>query len=91
MAQRFGKCASFTVERLTCSQIGWCSLWFRQTNIVWVGYAGGVWFLQHYRSPLWSLALALVPYAVCGVTFIAFLVWNGGVVLGKLRMSCEGS
>lgn len=33
-------------------------------------------------SPYWQIVRMLVPYGVILASFAAFVVWNGGVVLG---------
>lgn len=75
--------------------LGFTSLWFRQTNILWIAFAAvllvdkrrrnygllvqnvRLFVVQAVRD--WRL---LVPYAVNGVLFIAFVKYNGGITFG---------
>lgn len=75
--------------------IGFCSLWFRQTNIVWLGFAA-VMLIDSRRKRASSFALdikqfvlqacsdwnLLVPYGVNAAVFVAAVKYNGGITFG---------
>ncbi|SGZ47735.1 CIC11C00000002045 [Sungouiella intermedia] len=75
--------------------IGFTSLWFRQTNIVWVAFASVILIDFRRQKTLSFFAdiklfvtqafkdwLLLVPYAVNGVLFVVFVKYNGGITFG---------
>ncbi|GEQ70649.1 hypothetical protein JCM33374_g4328 [Metschnikowia sp. JCM 33374] len=80
---------------VTANVVGFLSLWFRQTNIVWVAFAGLVLVdFRRRRTPtFWGNArafvsqalhdwLLLVPFCINGALFAAFLKINGGITFG---------
>lgn len=75
--------------------VGFVSLWFRQTNIVWVAFAGVVLIDSRRLKTSTTAAeiklfvtqvgrdwLLLVPYALNAALFAAFVVYNGGITFG---------
>ncbi|KAJ2721293.1 glucosyltransferase [Coemansia sp. Benny D115] len=85
---------------------GFASLWLRQTNVVWVAFAGftaaldhvrvatgdslsavGIaaaarWTVRMTRRDCWAISRVLAPYLAVVASFAAFVVVNGGIVLG---------
>lgn len=80
---------------LMANGLGFCSLWFRQTNIVWIAFAGLYMidtrrrkhqsFFANIASFVkqalldWSL---LIPFCFNGIIFAAFVKINGGITFG---------
>ncbi|OBA24431.1 hypothetical protein METBIDRAFT_77224 [Metschnikowia bicuspidata var. bicuspidata NRRL YB-4993] len=80
---------------ISANLAGFCSLWFRQTNIVWIAFAGLLMIdLRRRKHPLfvanvslfvkqalrdWTL---LLPFCANGLLFGAFLKINGGITFG---------
>lgn len=74
---------------------GFCSLWFRQTNIVWIGFCAVI-FVDRRRAPAHGVFeevasfvkqslkdwLLLIPFAANFGLFAAFLKVNGGITFG---------
>lgn len=75
--------------------VGFASLWFRQTNIVWVAFAG-ILLIDSRRlanSNMFSDLtlfvtqaacdwLLMIPYALNAALFAAFIAYNGGITFG---------
>lgn len=76
--------------------VGFLSLWFRQTNIVWLAFVLLVFLETRFpprtndllkiiqQAPKVALSnwLSIVPFALNFVAFIAFLKINGGITFG---------
>ncbi|CUG91266.1 alpha-1,2-glucosyltransferase, putative [Bodo saltans] len=76
------------VRMCVVAVIGLYSLTVRQTNIVWLFFVCGRFFLERtvfgglfVRKLLRTIAI-LAPSVVVAVVFVGFLVWNEGIVLG---------
>lgn len=80
---------------LVSNVLGFTSLWFRQTNIIWIAFAAVVLVDKRKRnySSFWRSAQLFViqslsdwpllaPYAANGLLFISFVKWNGGITFG---------
>lgn len=75
-------------KMLVVAAVGLCSLAVRQTNIVWLFFVCGRFFLE--RSIFGGLTLrkllrtvaVLLPSVLVAAAFVAFVVWNDGIVLG---------
>lgn len=75
--------------------LGFASLWFRQTNIVWLAFAA-VYLVDCRRQRTTNFVgevklfisrafrdwLLLVPYAINVVLFAGFIKYNGGITFG---------
>lgn len=63
-----------------------CSIWFRQTNIIWAGFVavtlldGGD--LSSTISNLFKKWKVTVSFGAVAAGFVAFLYWNQGITLG---------
>ena len=70
--------------------LGFCSCFFRQTNIIWLAYAYATSLnIPSTRSLFHDLisiprliSLSIIPYSIVFALFALFVVWNGGIVLG---------
>lgn len=67
--------------------VGAISLAFRQTNVVWIGFVGGLEAVNAYccsgTGGIWKVLVIGLQYGLVLLGFGAFVWWNGGsVVLG---------
>lgn len=74
--------------------LGFFSLWFRQTNIIWIAFIAAVYidihvedrssskYLQDYVSKALRNIINLLPYVVNICLFAIFLKVNGGITFG---------
>lgn len=81
---------SMVLRMITTASIGLFAITVRQTNIVWLFFVSGRFFLErmllsgdaiNVRRLVTTLAV-LMPSVVVAGCFIAFLIWNEGIVLG---------
>jgi alpha-1,2-glucosyltransferase len=68
--------------------VGLYAITVRQTNIVWLFFVCGRFFLERsvfgglYVHKLLRTVMILIPCVVVAAAFVGFLLWNEGIVLG---------
>lgn len=86
---------AFTRHSVVVSGIlGFVSLWFRQTNIIWIAFIASVYidqfvnetdilpYVHQYVKQAFNHIIQLAPYVINFVLFGLFLKINGGITLG---------
>ncbi|QBM86532.1 alpha-1,2-glucosyltransferase [Metschnikowia aff. pulcherrima] len=80
---------------IVANLLGFASLWFRQTNIAWIAFTGLLMVdIRRKKHPrFWKDAFSfiaqalrdwylLIPFALNGLVFAAFVKINGGITFG---------